>query len=66
MVAARAELLLLDEPINHVDFASLEVLEAALRDYPGAIVAASHDRAFLEAIGARRRLTVRDGAVAEA
>jgi hypothetical protein len=26
----------------------------------------SHDRAFLEAIGARRRLTVRDGAVAEA
>jgi ATPase subunit of ABC transporter with duplicated ATPase domains len=65
MVAARAELLLLDEPTNHLDFASLEVLEAALRDYPGAIVAVSHDRAFLEAIGTRRRLTVRDGAVAE-
>ena len=51
MVASRAELLLLDEPTNHLDFASLEVLEAALRDYPGAIVAVSHDRAFLDAIG---------------
>ena len=63
MVAAKAELLLLDEPTNHLDFASLEVLEGALRDYPGAIVAVSHDRAFLEAIGVERRLTVRDGSV---
>jgi ATPase subunit of ABC transporter with duplicated ATPase domains len=65
MVAARAELLLLDEPTNHLDFASLEVLETALRDYPGAIVAVSHDRAFLEAIGTDRRVSVRDGAVVE-
>jgi ATPase subunit of ABC transporter with duplicated ATPase domains len=65
MVAAEAELLLLDEPTNHLDFASTEVLEAALRAYPGAIVAASHDRAFLEAIGASRRLEVRDGVVRE-
>ena len=61
MVAARAELLLLDEPTNHLDFPSLEVLEAALREYPGAIVAISHDRAFLDAIGTTRRLQVRDG-----
>ena len=65
MVAAKAELLLLDEPTNHLDFASLEVLEAALRDYPGAIVAVSHDRAFLEAIGTDRRVRVSDGAVVE-
>jgi ATPase subunit of ABC transporter with duplicated ATPase domains len=65
MVAAKAELLLLDEPTNHLDFASLEVLESALRDYPGAIVAVSHDRAFLDAIGTDRRLRVRDGRVAE-
>jgi ATPase subunit of ABC transporter with duplicated ATPase domains len=66
MVASKAELLLLDEPTNHLDFASLEVLEAALRDYPGAIVAVSHDRAFLDAIGAERRLRVVDGVVHEA
>jgi ATPase subunit of ABC transporter with duplicated ATPase domains len=65
MVAARAELLLLDEPTNHLDFPSLDVLEAALREYPGAIVAVSHDRAFLDAIGIDRRLRVRDGAVVE-
>ena len=65
MVAAQAELLLLDEPTNHLDFDSLEVLEAALRDYPGAIVAVSHDRAFLDAIGTDRQVRVRDGAVME-
>jgi ATPase subunit of ABC transporter with duplicated ATPase domains len=65
MVAAKAELLLLDEPTNHLDFASLEVLERALRDYPGAIVAVSHDRAFLDAIGTDRRVRVSDGKVVE-
>jgi ATPase subunit of ABC transporter with duplicated ATPase domains len=65
MVASKADLLVLDEPTNHLDFASLEVLESALRDYPGAIVAVSHDRAFLDAVGTHRRLHVRDGAVRE-
>jgi ATPase subunit of ABC transporter with duplicated ATPase domains len=65
MVAARAELLLLDEPTNHLDFPSLDVLESALREYPGAIVAVSHDRAFLDAIAVERRLTVCDGTVVE-
>jgi ATPase subunit of ABC transporter with duplicated ATPase domains len=65
LVAARADLLLLDEPTNHLDFPSLDVLEAALREYPGAVVAVSHDRAFLDAIGTERRVTVRDGTVTE-
>jgi ATPase subunit of ABC transporter with duplicated ATPase domains len=65
MVAAKAELLLLDEPTNHLDFPSLDVLESALREYPGAIVAVSHDRAFLDAIAVHRRLDVAAGRVRE-
>jgi ATPase subunit of ABC transporter with duplicated ATPase domains len=36
-----------------------------VRDYPRAIVAVSHDRAFLDAIETDRRLRVRDGMVVE-
>jgi ATPase subunit of ABC transporter with duplicated ATPase domains len=65
MVATKAPLLLLDEPTNHLDLPALEVLEAALRDYPGALVIASHDRAFVDAIGITRRLDVAGGVVTE-
>jgi ATPase subunit of ABC transporter with duplicated ATPase domains len=46
----RATCLLLDEPSNHLDIASLEVLEAALEDWPGALVVATHDRRFRAAL----------------
>ncbi|RON69206.1 ABC-F family ATP-binding cassette domain-containing protein [Pseudomonas fluorescens] len=45
-----AQLLLLDEPTNHLDLASVEAFEHALRAFPGAIVAVSHDQAFLQAL----------------
>jgi macrolide transport system ATP-binding/permease protein len=41
------DLLLLDEPRNHLDFASLEWLESYLSKYQGAILLVSHDRQFL-------------------
>jgi ATP-binding cassette subfamily F protein 3 len=51
MAAAEANLLVLDEPTSHLDLPAIEQLESALQSYRGAIVAVSHDRAFLERVG---------------
>lgn len=45
-----ADILLLDEPTNDLDIPSLEVLEQALLEFPGAIVLVTHDRFMLERI----------------
>ncbi len=42
--------LLLDEPTNHLDLAGVEALEGILTRYDGAVVVATHDRDFLEAL----------------
>ncbi|MDC8756567.1 ABC-F family ATP-binding cassette domain-containing protein [Janthinobacterium fluminis] len=51
-----AQLLLLDEPSNHLDLESILAFEAALADFPGAIVVVSHDEHFLAALGLTHRL----------
>jgi ATPase subunit of ABC transporter with duplicated ATPase domains len=50
------DLLVLDEPTQHLDFVGLAALEAVLAAWPGGLLVVSHDRAFLEAIGVSRRL----------
>ncbi|MFE0704062.1 ABC-F family ATP-binding cassette domain-containing protein [Streptomyces sp. NPDC058872] len=50
------QLLMLDEPTNNLDMASVRKLAAALDAYEGALVVASHDVAFLESLGMTRWL----------
>lgn len=50
LVIADPDLLLLDEPTNHLDVEAIEWLETALRARHGALVVASHDRSFLDAV----------------
>ncbi|MEU6390989.1 ABC-F family ATP-binding cassette domain-containing protein [Streptomyces sp. NPDC046939] len=50
LLVRRPSALLLDEPTNHLDDDAARFLEEQLRALPGAVVLASHDRAFLDAV----------------
>ena len=52
-LVSEPDLLLLDEPTNHLDIPSIQWLEGFLKDFPGAILFITHDRAFLQALATR-------------
>ncbi|WP_055698727.1 MULTISPECIES: ABC-F family ATP-binding cassette domain-containing protein [Streptomyces] len=58
------QLLMLDEPTNNLDMASVKQLSTALESYQGALIVASHDVPFLESIGITRWLLL-DGELRE-
>src|SRR5260221_2010810 len=50
LIASKANVLLLDEPTNHLDLESIEQFERALCEFPGTVLATSHDRTFIERV----------------
>ncbi|AZN40184.1 ribosomal protection-like ABC-F family protein [Paenibacillus albus] len=53
LILKKPNLLLLDEPTNHMDIAAREALEEALEDFPGTILAISHDRYFINKLASQ-------------
>ncbi|WP_189185920.1 ABC-F family ATP-binding cassette domain-containing protein [Streptomyces albiflavescens] len=59
------QLLMLDEPTNNLDMASVRQLTTALEAYEGALIVASHDMPFLESLGITRWLILEGGELKE-
>ncbi|MFM7971048.1 MAG: ATP-binding cassette domain-containing protein, partial [Betaproteobacteria bacterium] len=52
-LVSKPDVLLLDEPTNHLDLDAIEWLQDLLREWRGALVFISHDRAFIDAVASR-------------
>jgi ATP-binding cassette subfamily F protein 3 len=48
-----ASTIILDEPTNHMDITSMQVMERALNHFPGAVIVVSHDRFFIQNVATR-------------
>ena len=64
LLLGSANVLVLDEPGNHLDVETVEALATALADYAGTVVFTSHDRAFMQAV-ATTVIEVKDGRVVD-
>jgi ATP-binding cassette subfamily F protein 3 len=56
MLLTPSSVLFLDEPTNHLDIPTMESFEFALKKYPGAIIAISHDKYFLDSLGVNKEI----------
>ena len=53
LILSRPNVLILDEPTTHLDYESVEMLEAALQDYAGTLILVSHDKYLRERVAER-------------
>jgi ATP-binding cassette subfamily F protein 3 len=53
LLLQKPDILLLDEPVNHLDIESIEWLEEFLKTYPAAVILVAHDRTFLDNVTSR-------------
>lgn len=53
MILEKSNILVLDEPINHLDIESKESLKKALIDFDGTVILVTHDRDFAKSIATR-------------
>ena len=60
LMLTRPNVMLLDEPTNHMDMETIESLQIGLEKYPGTLVFVSHDREFVGAL-ANRIIEIRAG-----
>lgn len=64
LIQRKHNLLILDEPTNHIDIKTREVLERALNEYNGTVLFVSHDRYFIDEV-ATKLILCKDGIVEE-
>jgi ATPase subunit of ABC transporter with duplicated ATPase domains len=65
LMLTRPNVMLMDEPTNHMDMETIESLQIGLEKYPGTLVFVSHDREFVSGL-ANRMIELRpDGSVTD-
>ncbi|MBD5772097.1 ABC-F family ATPase [Marinomonas colpomeniae] len=63
MMLQKPNVLVMDEPTNHMDMESIESLNLALENYPGTLIFVSHDREFVSSLATRIMEVTSDGIV---
>jgi ATPase subunit of ABC transporter with duplicated ATPase domains len=65
LMLTRPNVLLMDEPTNHMDMETIESLQIGLEKYPGTLIFVSHDREFVSALATRIIEMKADGTIAD-